>query len=303
MTAAAPEVVVVGSLNQDLTVAVPRLPRAGETVLGDGLRTGAGGKGANQAVAVARLGLRVAMVGRVGDDGGGRALMAGLADDGVDVGGVRLDDLAPTGTAMIVVDSAGENMIVVSPGANGRVGIDDVGAVASVLGGAAVTLLQLEVPLEAVAAAAAASGGTVILNPAPAAPLPAELLARVDVLVPNRTELALLAGTDPPDGLDDVTELASGLDGPAAVVVTLGAEGALVWAAGAATHVPAPVVEAVDATAAGDAFCGGLTDGLVRGDSLVEAVRWAVRVGAVAATRHGAQPSLPTRSDVERLLP
>lgn len=298
-TLAAVDIAVVGSLNLDTTVRVAHLPRPGETVLGDGHFTDTGGKGANQAVAAARLGSRVAMIGSVGDDPAGATLRAALADEGVDVAGVGAIAGAGSGMAVITVDAAGENMIVVDPAANGRLTADHVARHAAVVGGAAVVLVQLEVPVAAVVAAADAVTGRLVLNPAPAAPLPAGLLARVDVLVPNATELATLTGGPVPDGIDEAVAAARALRGPAAVVVTLGARGAVVVDGDRALHVPAPRVRAVDPTAAGDAFCGGLADALGRGADLDEAVRWAVRCGAITATRWGAQSSLPTRADVE----
>ncbi|MEM9467708.1 MAG: ribokinase [Actinomycetota bacterium] len=297
------EVAVVGSANLDLVVEVDTIPLVGETVLGGDLRRIPGGKGANQAVAAARLGRGVAMIGRVGDDEGGAILRAALDADGVDTNHLLTTGAAPNGVALIAVGSDGDNAIVVSPGANGRVSAADVDAAGEVLEAAAVTLLQLEVPLDAVAAAAARSTGTVILNPAPAPPnaLPLELLADVDVLVPNQTELATLAGHAGPVDTTIAGSLAAQLPSPA-VVVTLGADGALVIRDGVSTHVPAPVVTPVDTTAAGDSFCGALADAIVRGADLVEAARWAVRVGAATTQRPGAQPSLPTADEVDALL-
>lgn len=292
------EVVVVGSLNLDLVVPVARHPAPGETVLGGDPARHPGGKGANQAVAAARLGRRVAMIGCVGDDDAGRVLTGALHENGVDTAGVRVVDGVPTGLALITVDERAENMIVVSPGANARLSVGDVAA-AGTIAESAVVLLQLEVPDEAVTAAAQAAHGIVVLNPAPARPLPAALLARADVLVPNRTELALLAHGEESADLDGVAALARALDGPSAVVVTLGADGALVVDGDSVAHVPAVPVTPVDTTAAGDAFCGALADALAGGGDLVEAARWAACVAAVAVTRHGAQPSLPRRDEVE----
>lgn len=302
-TPASPEVVVVGSLNLDLVVRVQRHPVPGETVLGGDASRHPGGKGANQAVAAARLGRRVAMVGCVGDDDAGRFLTDALAADRVDTAMVRAVVDTPTGMALITVDEHAENAIVVSPGANVRLTRDDVVAAAGMLAGAAVVLLQLEVPDEAVLAAAEAAAGTVVLNPAPARPLPAALLGRTDVLVPNRSELALLAGADVPSDLDGVAALARSLHGPAAVVVTLGAQGALVVDGGTVTHIPPAAVTPVDTTAAGDAFCGALADALTGGSDLAAAAGWAARVAGVAVTRHGAQPSLPRRDEVEGAHP
>lgn len=297
-----PEITVVGSANLDLVVEVGHVPLVGETVLGGDLRRVPGGKGANQAVAAARLGRRVAMVGRVGPDEGGTILRAALDGAGVDTTALTTDD-APNGVALIAVDADGDNAIVVSPGANGRVDADDVARAGALVTDAAVLLLQLEVPVEAVTAAALAAGGTVILNPAPAPtrPLPRQLLDAVDILVPNQTELATLAGHDGTVDAEIAAELARGL--PAAVVVvTLGADGALVVTDHDLTHVPAPKVHPVDTTAAGDSFCAAMADALVRGLDIVDAVRWAVRVGAATTLRAGAQPSLPTPAEVDALL-
>jgi ribokinase len=293
------EIVVVGSLNLDTTARVGRLPVAGETVLGTGHSTDTGGKGANQAVAAARLGRQVAMVGRVGNDDAGRRIGSVLADEGIDTH-VTVDGTAPTGMAFITVDDLGENMIVVSPGANATVSIADIERAADLIANASVLLLQLEIPTEAVHHAAMLCRGTVILNPAPAAELPTGLLEAVDVLVPNRTELAVLTGAGPGES---AVEIADQLDllPIASGIVTLGADGALVRYGGETTTVPAPRVDAIDATAAGDAFCAGLADAIVDGATPLEAARWAVRVGAVTATRPGAQAALPSRAEVEAL--
>ena len=299
--AEAAAVVVVGSLNMDIVVPVPRHPRPGETIIGsDSFRT-PGGKGANQAVAAARLGQRVAMVGRVSGDDAGAKLVAALNDYGVDYAHVSTTPEAPTGIALITVDPDGENIIVVSSGANARVEPADVEAAAGALERAAVVALQLEIPIAAVVAAATRARGTVVLNPAPAPTdrLPAELLEAVGVLVPNRAELADLAGAGEAGSLEQVAELAQAIEGPGAVVVTLGGEGALVVQGGSTDHVAAPATKAVDATAAGDCFCGALADGLARELPLADAVGWAVRAASVSVTRPGAQASMPTRQEVE----
>ncbi len=295
------DIVVVGSLNEDLTVRVPRLPAPGETVLGHDHFRDTGGKGANQAVAAARLGRRVAMVGMVGSDPAGSKLIDALQGAGVEATAVGRSDAAGTGMAVITVDGSGENTIVVSPGANAMLSPGDLEAAAGLLTEAAVTLLQLEVGTDVVERAIELSGGRVVLNPAPAQTLSEELLGSVDVLVPNQTELALLADGPIPERSGDAIRLAGRLDGPGAVVVTLGAGGALVVADGRSSLIPAPEVDAVDPTGAGDAFCAGLADGLVRGLDLDGAVEWAVRCGAAAVTRWGAQGSLPTRAEVEAL--
>lgn len=296
------EIVVVGSLNLDVSVPVASIPTPGETVLGGDALWSPGGKGANQAVAAARLGRRVAMVGCVGDDDAGRRLLAGLDADGVDRRGVRSLDKVPTGLAMIAVDPTGENVIVVSPGANGRVDsgtVRDEPAVRS----AAALLVQFEIPLDALIAAAETTSGIVIVNPAPAPPgLSTELDALLDVasvVVPNRGELASLVGDESAQSDRAVEAQAIALNERGCdVVVTLGADGALVVTDGVAHHVDSEAVDAVDATAAGDSFCGALADALVDGAGLVDATRWATRVAAVTVTRRGAQDSLPSRSDV-----
>jgi ribokinase len=282
-------IAIVGSINLDLVVSVARHPRPGETVVGGDCRQLPGGKGANQAVAVARLGGAVAMVGRVGADPQGGWLRDGLSVEKVDVRHVRSDREAPTGMALIAVDPTGENTIVVSPGANARVSPKDVAGAGELVAEADVLLLQHEIPTEAVAAAIETARGTVVLNPAPAR----GLVGSVDVLVPNRGELESLAG----GGGDPVT-LARSLAGTKAVVVTLGAEGAVVVEGDRFERVPAPRVRAVDTTGAGDAFCGALAGALAEGATLVEAARWAVRVAAVSVTRPGAQGGLPWREDL-----
>ena len=290
-----PAIAVVGSVNLDIVIGVERHPAPGETVLGGDRTDLAGGKGANQAVAAARLGQGVAIVGRVGADAAGGRLRDGLRAEGVDVGHLREDPDARSGVALIAVAPDGENTIIVSPGANGRVGPGDVEAAAGLLGVAAVTLVQLEIPEDAVRAAARAAGGTLVLNPAPARELDADVLGRVDVLVPNSGELELLAG--PGDPADAARRLA----GPRAVVVTLGADGVLVVEDDRAEHIGARSVDVVDTTGAGDAFCGALADALARGATVVEAARWGVAAAALSVTRNGAQEGMPTAEMVRQL--
>jgi ribokinase len=293
-------IAVVGSCNVDFVVPVPALPAAGETVLGgDHLRT-PGGKGANQSVAAARLGSEVAFVGCVGDDDLAGTIRSALSSAGVGLSWLREVPDTPSGIALITVADGGENTIAVSPGANARLSVEDVAAASSLLASAAVTLVQLEIAPEVVSAAVTASAGTVVLNPAPARPLPPDLLSTVDVLVPNRTELAFLTGYPEPTTVDEAATQATALSGPGAVVVTLGADGALVVRDGTTTHVPAIPVDAVDATGAGDAFCGALADGLARGRTLEDATTWAVRVAGISTTRWGAQSGMPTRAAAER---
>jgi ribokinase len=287
-------IAVVGSVNSDLVARVAHHPVPGETVLGSGHETMPGGKGANQAVAAARLGGDVVFIGRVGADEAGTSLATELAIEGIDAGHVIVDPDAPSGLAIITVDDSGENSIVVSPGANGRVTPADIHAASAVLMAATVTLLQLEIPLPAVVAAAEASQGIVVLNAAPAAVLPEALLRATDVLVVNRGELEAMTGSDDPSSAQDL---------PVPVtVVTLGADGAIVVRFGAETSVPSPPVTPVDTTGAGDTFCGAVAVGLDEGRTLEASVRRAVVAGSLAVTAIGARSGMPTKPELEGVL-
>lgn len=292
-----PDIVVIGSINHDLTVVTTRLPAPGETVLGSRHYSGGGGKGANQAVAAARLGARVAMVGRVGDDDHGSALRASLVAEGIDVDTVGLDEEAPTGIAVITLDEHAENTIVVSPGANDRLKPEHLDP--DLVAGAAVVLVQLEVPLETVTAAAKLARGTLILNPAPAQPLPQALLEHVDLVVPNRPELGILTGAPEPATVAEAAGLARRLGHGGTTVVTLGAAGAVFVDGSEVVHIPAPEVDPVDPTGAGDAFCGALGQALSQGWDMIDALRRAVVAGALATTRPGAQTAMPTSEELE----
>lgn len=297
------DILVVGSLNADLVVRAPRFPLPGETISGQDLAILPGGKGANQAVAAARQGARVAMLGRVGRDSFGPLLLDNLRQNGVDIAHVQADPSA-TGTAIIVVEAGGQNSIVLSPGANACVTPADVDAFP--LQGVDTLLLQFEIPLETVLHAARLgrqNGLRVILNPAPAHRFPASLLADVDILVPNESELQLLTDL-PVSDLDSAAAAARTLlaGGARAVIVTLGENGALLVTEKQSAHLPAFPVQVVDTTAAGDAFIGGLAAALLKGDSLEDAVRYGNACGALATTRFGAQPSLPTQAEVEQFL-
>jgi ribokinase len=286
-------VTVVGSLNEDVLVRVPRLPGRGETVVGRQTVLAPGGKGANQAAAAGRLGGAVAMVGRVGDDPAADRQLTALADAGVDVTAVVRTAGVPTGSATIPVeDASGENLIVVVPGANAELRPADVDVAA--VRGARVVLLQLEVPLETVQAAAALASGTVVLTPAPPQPLPDGLLARVDVLVPNEHELLQLAGARPGDRTPgELAQLARGLTG-GTVVVTLGGRGALLVPDGGPALLQPPLpVRPVDTTGAGDAFCGALAVALAAGSSAAEAVATAATAAALSTAGPGARGALP----------
>ena len=290
-------VLVVGSVNADLVIGVERRPGAGETVLGSDLATHPGGKGANQAVAAARLGARAAIVGRVGDDSFGPFLRGVLDREGVATGQLRTVP-GPSGVALITVDPAGDNAIIVSPGANARLDAAGIAAARPEFEAAGVVCAQLEVPLEAVTAAAglaAAAGARFILNLSPAREVPGSLLAAADPLVVNEHEAAFLLGDAPAGKLGDPGEQARALLalGPESVVITLGAHGAYTADAAGGGAVPSPQVTVVDTTGAGDAFTGALAWRLSLGDPLASAAALAARVGAAAVTAHGAQGSYP----------
>jgi ribokinase len=294
-------VAVLGSINMDLVVRVSTLPRPGETVLGDRLLRFAGGKGANQAVAAARLGAEVRMFGRVGTDAFGDELLRGLEDDRVDVTGVVRDGDEPSGAALIVVEEGGQNTVTVAPGANGRVGAGDVRRLEGGLHPADVVVLQLEIPLDAVRSAVDAAhraGARVVLNAAPAgSPVS---LPEVDLLVVNEGEATALSGVLVTD-LESARAAAEKLGRSArAVAVTLGAAGSVVWERGDITRVEPRSVQAVDATGAGDAFVGAVAYCLAAGRPLPEAVQLGSAAGAVAVTRMGARSSLPTLDEVLR---
>ncbi len=303
-----PAICVVGSANTDMIVRVPRLPGRGETVLGGDLVTAGGGKGANQAIAARRLGSEVVFVARLGRDALGDSALAAFAAEGLRTDFVARDAAAPSGVALILVEAGGENVIAVAPGANARLSPEQVRQAEPAIAACDVVITQLEVPLDAVRAALEAgrrAGVRTILNPAPApaAPLPDALYPLVDVLNPNRSEVAALTGLR----ADDVASaeragrrlLERGVGG---VVVTLGREGALVVAPDAVRPVPAYPVASVDATGAGDAFTAGLAVALAGGATLPEAAEYASAVAALATTRVGAQPSLPTAAEVQAFL-
>lgn len=305
---AAKKILVIGSLNTDLVVRVNRFPREGETLVGDSFQQFLGGKGANQAVSVARLGAQVAMVGRLGVDGFGDAQIAGLEADGIDTSGILRDPEAPSGIASITVDSTGKNRIIIVPGANMRCGVEDVDAARDRIAEADILLLQLEIPVESVARAiqiAAEVGTPVILNPAPAQAVDRAILAKVDYLTPNEVEAEQLTGISVKSPVDAGRAAAQLISyGVGGVVITLGERGAVVVEKGGAAPVlvPAFSVDAVDTVAAGDAFNGALAVCLAQGAPLVEAARYAAAVAAIAVTRPGAQASLPYRSEVEAFL-
>jgi len=298
-------IVVFGSINMDLVVRAPRLPAPGETLTGVTFLTSSGGKGANQAVACARLGATTRLIGRLGDDVFGRTLREGLRVDGVDVSGVATSTGRPSGVALITIDEGGENSIIVVPGANGEMGEDDVTRLDGALEDARVLLVQLEVPLDTVMAAARAAqrhGVLLILDPAPAR-APPEVYAATHIITPNETEAAALTGIP--------TDSPAGVRRAARVLVERGVRGALIkmshkgvyWDDGRDGQFWDPVpVMATDTVAAGDAFNGALAVALVEGRPLNEAIRWGLAAGAYAVTKAGAQPSMPTRAGVMSMV-
>jgi len=293
-------ILVVGSLNVDLVVRAPRFPQLGETISGEDLQVIPGGKGANQAVAASRLGANVAMLGRVGKDNFGDFLLNNLKANIVNTQLVQRDD-SSTGTAIIVVDANGQNSIVLSPGANGKVASSDIEHAS--FPDFNLLLLQLEIPTPTVLSAAKLakqSGVRVLLNPAPAKELPDELISLADFIIPNETELSLLTGVEVND-ISSAQKATQGLlnKGAQNVIVTLGSKGALIVNKEANAHVETYQVDVVDTTAAGDAFIGGFASVLDSSSSLVEAVRFGCACGALATTKFGAQPSLPTKEEVE----
>jgi ribokinase len=299
-----PRIVVVGSVNTDMVVKSNRLPGPGETITGGRFIMAAGGKGANQAVAAARLGAEVTLVAKVGADVFGDQAIENFRREGIRTDCILRDPQNHTGVALILVEEGGENLISVASGANHTLSPQEIAPLADRLCSADVLMLQLEIPMETVCAAAAmaaAAGVTVILDPAPAAPLPEGLLPHVAFLTPNESEAQRLTGvavTDEASARRAAERLLS--SGARHVIVTLGAKGALVASREQAVLIPSVSVDAVDTTAAGDAFNGGLAWACGEGMSLEAAVRKACLVGALSATRLGAQPSLPSRDDVAR---
>lgn len=300
-------ILVFGSLNMDLVVRSPRLPAMGETILGHHFETIPGGKGANQAVATARQHVDTVMVGRVGADGFGHQLRYALTVDGVAVEGVKVDPEAHTGVAAIAVSDHGENHIVVVPGANGQVDHTDISRLQSLLSQAKLLLMQFELPLAVVTTAATAAyqaGVTVIVDPAPAQVLDSEDLYRhTHILTPNQVEASQLVGF-PVDTIEQAGEAAGILRqrGAAIAIVKLGEQGVVCATSEATFHVPAFPVSVVDTVAAGDAFNGGLAVALHAGKAIKPAIVWATATAALSVMQPGAQPSLPTRSQVETFL-
>jgi ribokinase len=301
-----PRICVIGSANIDYTVALPRLPRPGETMSGGLLMINHGGKGANQAVAARLLGADVRLIGCVGEDRPGTQIREALFARGIDTDGVLRTADAPTGTALIMVDGEGRNLIGVAPGANHKLTVDMVRPFEAAIQWADVVLCQLEVPLAVVLwvlLAAQRHGVRTILNPAPYRPLPEDVWRYISYLTPNATEVAAMTGLEVRD-VETAREAAQRLLGRGAstVIVTLGEQGVLACSTVSVAHYPAFPVAAVDTTAAGDAFNGALAVGLAAGGALEQAIPLASAAAALTCTKRGAQDSLPTRADIERFL-
>lgn len=293
-------ILVVGSSNIDLVASVDRLPSRGETVLGYRFAQSFGGKGANQAVAAARAGAEVAFLSKLGADANGRLIEQHLAAQGLSRPILLRDAEFPTGVAMILVDHSGENQIAVVPGSNGRLTPADLRQHRELIAGARVLLLQMEIPRETVFEALRLGrecGLTTILNPAPAAPLPSDLLRLIDILTPNESEAQVLTGsTDPAEAAQILTGRGVGT-----VVVTCGANGAFLTTGNDVTHIPGFLVVTIDSTGAGDAFNGALACAVAEGVPIKSAIVRANAAGALATTGRGAQESMPTKDDIEQL--
>ena len=293
----AKRIVVVGSSNTDMTIKAAHLPARGETVLGGSFQMGPGGKGANQAVAAARLGGDVTFICKVGRDLFGDNAIRGYEADGIDTTHILRSE-KPSGVALILVDDTGENVISVAPGANGDLTPGDIESVRDVIESADYVILQLEIPVESTVTAARIAheaGACVILNPAPAAILPEEIFRYVSIITPNQTEMSLLTGID-----DDVTAMVAKLSsmGVDTVVMTRGSKGCVLYGKEESEMIPALKVDAIDATAAGDTFCGALCVGLSEGMSLKDAALFATRASSITVQRMGAQSSIPFRNEL-----
>lgn len=295
------KIIVVGSANTDMVVKIDKHPLPGETRLGGDFFMNAGGKGANQAVAAARLGGNVAFVAKVGNDIFGKQTLDGLTNEHIDTSHVFIDETAPSGTALIIVNAAGENSIVVASGANAKLSVEDVGSIAE-LTDAAYILMQLETPLETIAAVIESAKKNeihVILNPAPAQPLSNTILEGLFLLVPNETEASILTGISVTD-LATASKAADILlqKGVNHVIITLGKQGAYFKSPFRELLVPAPIVVAMDSTAAGDTFCGAITVALSEGKDWEDAMRFAIAAASLSVTRMGAQASVPFRNEI-----
>lgn len=299
-----PKIVVIGSANTDRVIRVDRLPNPGETVLGYDSKKMLGGKGANQAVAAARLGAEVTFVCRLGKDLDGEEAVQAYQAEGINTDYITWDENEPSGSALIMVNAQGENIIAVAPGANKKLSPDNVSAAESAIQGADCVVLQLEIPLESVEIGIKLANQhkvMVILNPAPATKLSRDLLKLVDVLTPNQTEAKILAGNYLNRKVRDISHLMEARGLVKNVVITRGAEGAMIPGF-RNINIPSYKVDAIDATGAGDAFNGGLAVALARGSSLNDAVSYANAIGALTTTKIGAQSAMPTDQEVQEFL-
>ncbi|MBU1662436.1 MAG: ribokinase [Chloroflexi bacterium] len=300
-------IVVVGSLNMDLVVRIAQIPRPGETLLGGVFKTFPGGKGANQAVAAARLGAHVIMIGCVGDDAFGQEMRNALIAEGIDTTHVLVHPESATGVALIQVDAKGQNSIAVASGANFQLTAADVEKAMQAVGKIDVLVMPLETPLETIYTAAKIAsirGAKILLNPAPAQVLNQDLLKLVDVLLPNEYEIALMAGLPPLQSAADARNAAEKLLslGARNLLVTMGGQGAIFFDGKMESKISAYPIQAVDTTAAGDCFVGALAVGLCEGKSIVASAEFASAAAAISATRDGAQPSLPRREEVIQFM-
>jgi len=299
-------IVVIGSSNTDMVLKVPRVPVPGETILGGSFSVAAGGKGANQAVAAARAGGAVRFISCIGDDDNGRRAVQGYREDGIDVSNIALSPNTPSGVALIFVGDDGENSIGVASGANAELTPDHIQSARDAIESATIVLMQLEVPLETVQAAATIAknaGVPVVLDPAPAQPLADDLLANVSILTPDESEAELLTGVTIEDEQTATTAAETLLArGVQTVLLTRGAQGVLAATRDGVETFPAFDVEAVDSTAAGDTFNGALAFALIQGQDYSAAIRFASAAAALSVTRLGAQPSIPRREDIEQFL-
>ena len=301
-----PSIVVVGSSNTDMVIQAEHLPAPGETILGGTFFMAQGGKGANQAVAAARLNGHVTFIAKIGSDVFGKQSLQLYKDEGIDTAYVSIDDSSPSGVALITVDNNGENCIAVAQGANGNLGVDDISKAQTVLENASIILMQLEIPLKTVAQVANIAESKrvrLVLNPAPARSLPDELLKKVSIITPNEKEAEMLTGIKI-SNIERAKEAARVLAGKGieTIIITMGAEGALVFHNNEFELVPGSKVKAVDTTAAGDVFNGALVVAISEGNDLIEAVRFANTAAAISVTRLGAQASAPRRSEAEGMM-
>lgn len=300
------KILVIGSSNMDLVVQVPRCPAAGETLFGSSFTTNYGGKGANQAIAVARIGSGVTFMTKLGNDTFGQQLRQHFSEEGMDLTHILTDAESPTGTALITVEDKGENRIIVVPGANARLTENDVESLSAEINSCRFVLTQLEIPLPTVlrvAEMASAAGKQLILNPAPARPLPDSLLQKVFLITPNETEAEILTGIRVSD-VESARRAALWFreKGVQQIVITMGSQGAFIFTDDFQGMVPAYKVKAIDTTAAGDVFNGALTVALSEGKTTADAARFGCAASALAVMRPGAQSSIPTRTEIDAFL-